>query len=1026
MLLLFFFSFIIKTFGESCDNWNDKYICEDNEDFSFDSEWDNRGFQTPPRNDIYGRYRESYKDMHYIVGYAQLKYSLDKNTCTIKIITRVNPKLGIEGQDYYIHYIFGDIEQESDTITITSDNHNYKDGMLIMAKIMDIRRNVELVRLELEEEYFMWDNPKINQTSHYENGQKGGIVELFGWPYEDIELECEFLSHAGYLGLKIYSPNEHIIYYNNVEEEMLNPWWYITQIVSYKFNSRMGNKKQLKKMINICRSYNLRIYADIIVNHMTSDGTDMYEDHRSGDGTNCNHWSEKDSTGGSPFWTTGFRYENNTYTGLEPGLEYPAVPYFPSDFHCKSTITNWADPDELNGGWLNGLADLNTEKEYVQQRISDYYVELLSLGFSGISIANSKHILPKMHAQIFKKLKNNLGGVFPEDFFAIIQLQYGGEKQILMCESTKRINFGDFFIRKLKEEGLSDEEILKIKIWNSGYPEETPQCDGDWKITPERHALSIENPDDINLNSYYYSYIRDKNIETHRSRTMNMFNNNDIILNNLKIKSIFSMFSLINNSKGFPDGKSDCKKCRSDICRRYCTKSFPYSKAYKPLSQGYDTGDYSNWIEGTYTRVHRDLQIINSMREWMNLPTMTEDELYEGERRRADCNEECLICNDESKSKNMCLICDISKGFYPVIAPGQEQKYFECFNSAMKYERFYFNETEEAFKPCYESCKECDREGNGETHNCLKCDVDLIERPDKDSNGLYKNCVVNCSFNYNITLYGQYKCLEKAQCNANEKYYIKDKNKCIDNCENDDTYQYTYNGECLKECPVNTIKNNFLCKNKRESINYDFGEYSILVNDSECSLSQKEILLSNFQEDGEMSDIVMSYINQFHYRKRHVLQLNNSKYKIVIYRDKNCINELSINIPNIDFGECYEKALETLDNKDDIIIVYAEKTNIENPNSTYSLYDSKTGKKIYGESLCKDSWILIEKNLTVFKNQKLFNDAELLNLFVDKSIDFFNLSDPFFIDICYNFDSPKKKDIPLRERILLFYPNITL
>ena len=59
------------------------------------------------------------------------------------------------------------------------------------------------------------------------------------------------------------------------------------------------------------------------------------------------------------------------------------------------------------------------------------------------------------------------------------------------------------------------------------------------------------------------------------------------------------MFSLINNSNGFPDGKSDCKKCQSELCKKYCTKSFPYQKAYDPLSIGYDTGNYTNWKEGT-------------------------------------------------------------------------------------------------------------------------------------------------------------------------------------------------------------------------------------------------------------------------------------------------------------------------------------------------------------------------------------------------------------------------------------------
>ena len=75
-----------------------------------------------------------------------------------------------------------------------------------------------------------------------------------------------------------------------------------------------------------------------------------------------------------------------------------------------------------------------------------------------------------------------------------------------------------------------------------------------------------------------------------------------------------------NGAAGFPDGLSDCTKCTGDQCDG-CTKSMAYSKAYDADSCGYDTGDGGNWKEGVYTRVHRDQDIINSMRAWMGLST---------------------------------------------------------------------------------------------------------------------------------------------------------------------------------------------------------------------------------------------------------------------------------------------------------------------------------------------------------------------------------------------------------------------
>ena len=121
---------------EECTNLNEEYSCNISNDTEYPKSWDERSFQTPPRDDELGNYRPTYQDMHYIVGYAQLLYSSDKKVCTINFITRVNPKLGTEGSDYKILYKFGEKEQESNSITLTS-NDKYPDGMPVSARIVD-------------------------------------------------------------------------------------------------------------------------------------------------------------------------------------------------------------------------------------------------------------------------------------------------------------------------------------------------------------------------------------------------------------------------------------------------------------------------------------------------------------------------------------------------------------------------------------------------------------------------------------------------------------------------------------------------------------------------------------------------------------------------------------------------------------------------------------------------------------------------------------------------------------------------
>ena len=74
-----------------------------------------------------------------------------------------------------------------------------------------------------------------------------------------------------------------------------------------------------------------------------------------------------------------------------------------------------------------------------------------------------------------------------------------------------------------------------------------------------------------------------------------------------------------NGAAGFPDGLSDCDNCVGDQCNS-CTKSMKKKTAFKADSCGYDT-DKGGWIEGEFTRVHRDQDIINAMRGWMGLST---------------------------------------------------------------------------------------------------------------------------------------------------------------------------------------------------------------------------------------------------------------------------------------------------------------------------------------------------------------------------------------------------------------------
>ena len=105
--------------------------------------------------------------------------------------------------------------------------------------------------------------------------------------------------------------------------------------------------------------------------------------------------------------------------------------------------------------------------------------DLMGIGFSGFRMDAAKHIRPQSLAPIFKAFKDNMGGEdLPEDFITYLEVIMGGEMGMLMCEEGE-YNFGKSFEGFMRDSGLSDSDIMKIKIWESAYPKEFPEC-GSW------------------------------------------------------------------------------------------------------------------------------------------------------------------------------------------------------------------------------------------------------------------------------------------------------------------------------------------------------------------------------------------------------------------------------------------------------------------------------------------------------------------------------------------------------------------
>ena len=103
-----------------------------------------------------------------------------------------------------------------------------------------------------------------------------------------------------------------------------------------------------------------------------------------------------------------------------------------------------------------------------------------------------------------------------------------------------------------------------------------------------------------------------------------------------------------------------------------------------------------------------------------------------------------------------------------------------------------------------------------------------------------------------------------------------------------------------------------------------------------------------------------------------------------------------------------------------------EKLNLKKKStSLFSFYHPITGEKIDIGAICNDEQVTVKESVLSQLNDSNI-DLESALFLIEQGIDIFNISHEFYNDICFIFDSPNGKDITLKDRMLTYYPNITL
>ena len=94
--------------------------------------------------------------------------------------------------------------------------------------------------------------------------------------------------------------------------------------------------------------------------------------------------------------------------------------------------------------------------------------------------------------------------------------------------------------------------------------------------------------------------------------------------------------------------------------------------------------------------------------------------------------------------------------------------------------------------------------------------------------------------------------------------------------------------------------------------------------------------------------------------------------------------------------------------------------------TTYTFSDPLTGEILNSSKICANESIIINEDVKSLMENLEDKKQEFILFLTNQQVDVFNISDRFYNDLCYFFESPNGKDIPLKDRISVFFPNITL
>ena len=396
----------------------------------------------------------------------------------------------------------------------------------------------------------------------------------------------------------------------------------------------------------------------------------------------------------------------------------------------------------------------------------------------------------------------------------------------------------------------------------------------------------------------------------------------------------------------------------------------------------------------------------------------------------SDCDDICFkkyvkLDDDNNCVEDLCLnpeykyiykdICynECPKDTYDIFCEGDncDINKRECLDE--KPQGYFLDKNIKKYKKCFRTCKYCSGEGNERNNNCIECAPNLVFI--KESS--YKtNCCENCNYKYYFDEFNEFHCTQTCPTKYNK--FIPDKNKCIDNCENDEIYRYEFDNICYDK-EINKIipsNDNYIYPNIKSS-DQKLMDTIFIIDKSDIRVKIKDLIFNYSQNNNNESLLVIqeqileniqklfiSGIDFINIGEDNEFFLNIDKVNYFITTTSNQKNKEKNNTLNINFGDC-ENLLK-------------EKYNISTNDSLYILIVDilvdnirKIEYELYYPFTTSNFTRL---DLSLCKNYKI--DISIPFIIPINEIDKYNKSSAFYNDLCYTLTSESGTDKILKDR----------